>query len=60
MSGVLCKLDLEKAYDHLNRDFLIYMLCFQRCAREMGLLLVYLLCFPVLVNVSLSGFFRCL
>lgn len=26
---VLCKLDLEKAYDHVNWDFLIYLLC--RC-----------------------------
>ena len=27
--GVLCKLDVEKAYDHVNWDFLIYML--DRC-----------------------------
>jgi hypothetical protein len=24
--GVMCKMDLEKAYDHLNCDFLLYML----------------------------------
>jgi len=24
--GLLCKLDLEKAYDHVNCDFLLYML----------------------------------
>ena len=24
--GVLCKLDLEKAYDHVNWDFLLYLL----------------------------------
>jgi hypothetical protein len=24
--GVICKMDLEKAYDHVNRDFLLYML----------------------------------
>ena len=24
--GVLCKLDLEKAYNHINWDFLLYML----------------------------------
>jgi hypothetical protein len=28
-AGLLCKLDLEKAYDHMNWDFLLYML--QRC-----------------------------
>jgi hypothetical protein len=27
--GVLCKLDLEKAYDHVNWDFLLYLL--RRC-----------------------------
>ena len=27
--GVLCKLDLEKVYDHVNWNFLIYML--RRC-----------------------------
>jgi hypothetical protein len=24
--GVLCKLDMEKAYDHVNRGFLLYLL----------------------------------
>jgi hypothetical protein len=28
-AGLLCKLDLEKAYDHVNWDFSLYML--KRC-----------------------------
>jgi hypothetical protein len=27
--GILCKMDVEKAYDHVNLDFLLYML--KRC-----------------------------
>jgi hypothetical protein len=27
--GVLCKLDMEKAYDHIDRSFLLYLL--RRC-----------------------------
>jgi hypothetical protein len=30
--GVLCKLDMEKAYDHVDWNFLIYLL--RRCGLE--------------------------
>ena len=29
LPGIFCKLDLEKSYDHVNWDFLLYLL--QRC-----------------------------
>jgi hypothetical protein len=32
--GLICKLDLEKAYDHVNRNFLLYML--RRCGSEIN------------------------
>ena len=59
-SGVVCKLDIEKAYDHLNWDILFYLL------ERMGLggrwrrwlkAYVSIVCFLVLINGSLAGFF---
>jgi hypothetical protein len=60
-AGLLCKLDLEKAYDHVNWDFLIYML--QRCGfeerwREWIKFCVSTLKFSILVNGVPSGFFQ--
>jgi hypothetical protein len=44
--GILCKLDLEKAYDNVNRDFLLYLL--KRCGLgrdgEVGQIIAYLQC----------------
>jgi hypothetical protein len=48
--GVICKLGLEKAYDHANLEFLLYLL--KRCG--FGLFTV---CFSILINGPLSRFF---
>ena len=58
--GVLCKLDVEKAYDHVSWDFLIYML--QRCGfsekwRKWIRYCISTVKFSILINGSLSDFF---
>jgi hypothetical protein len=58
--GVLCKLDLEKAYDYVNWEFLLYFL--RRCGfGEKGRAWIghynFTMLFSILVNGSLSGFF---
>uniref|UniRef100_A0A2N9GXK7 Reverse transcriptase domain-containing protein n=1 Tax=Fagus sylvatica TaxID=28930 RepID=A0A2N9GXK7_FAGSY len=58
--GVLCKLDVEKAYDHVNWKFLIYML--QRCGfygrwRNWMYSCISTARFSILINGCPNGFF---
>ena len=58
--GVLCKLDVEKAYDHVNWDFLLYLLT--RCGfsekwRHWNKFYISTARFSILVNGSPCGFF---
>ena len=59
--GVFCKIDVEKAYDHVNWDFLIYLL--QRCGfplhwRNWIRFCISTVRFSILINGSPSGFFE--
>ena len=58
--GVLCKLDMEKVYDHVNWNFLLYLL--ERCGfsekwRKWIYFCISTVRFSILINGSPEGFF---
>ena len=58
---MLCKLDVEKAYDHVNWSFLIYML--EQCGflekwRKWTLFCISMVKFSVLIKGAPCGFFE--
>ena len=58
---ILCKLDLEKAYDHVNWDFLLSLL--HRCGfpetwRKRIQFCISTMHFSILINGSSCGFFE--
>ena len=60
LPGILCKLDLEKVYDHVNWNFLMYMLerlGFAERWRSWMLYCISTVWLSMLVNGTPSGFF---
>ena len=60
-AGVLCKLDLEKAYDHINWDFLMLVMQKMGFGEKWAGWIKWCISttsFSVLINGSPTGFFQ--
>lgn len=58
--GIMCKMDLEKAYDHVTISVTYAVeLWFSRVVKEMDLFLYHHSLISILVNGCPSGFFHC-
>ena len=58
--GVLCKLDIKKAYDHVNWDFLLYLLRRYGFSRQWCSWIRFCIStvrFSIIINGCLQGFF---
>jgi hypothetical protein len=57
-SGVICKMDLKKAYDHFNWDFVLYMLRYGFGGKWCSWIAhcIFSVRCSVLVNDTLTGF----
>lgn len=53
--GIICKIDMEKTYDHMYRDFVIYML---EMRRKWVKICISTTPFAVMVNGGPSSFFK--
>ena len=59
--GVICKMDLEKSYDHVNWNFLLYMLWRHGFGEKLCFWIAHyisLMNFLVLVNITPTCFFN--
>ena len=57
-NGLLCKLDIEKAYDHVNWDFLLQSLGFDTKWRSWVYWCISIALFSIMFSGSPMGFFQ--